>query len=315
MSKKRKKHKTRAPVQITPEEYRERVKFTDDFFFNRVMQDEELCRQLAEALLGVKVESVKLHETQRFLRRQKGTHGIFLDVVLEDSKRVIVFEAQMRNKGDIEKRTRYYQGVLDTATLPKGETYASLKDTYIVFICTFDPFGLGLPVYTVEKVFKEARGKKQAEGEEDDEETKYDDGANAIFYNCTAWEKCSEQQPRALMKYVDTQVAHSDLTHKIDERIKDERETQRLRSDYMTYQLRMDERYAEGIAVGEQRGIPIGYNKGITVGEKRGITIGFDRGSHERAVATAQRALTRGFAPDVVAEITGLPVDEVRALL
>ena len=294
MSKKRKKHKTSAPVQITPEEYRERVKFTDDFFFNRVMQDEDLCRQLAEALLGVKVESVELHETQRFLRRQKGTHGIFLDVVLGDSKRVIVFEAQMSNKGDIEKRTRYYQGVLDTATLPKGETYSSLKDTYIVFICTFDPFGLGLPVYTVEKVFKEARGKKQ-EGKEDDEETKYDDGANAIFYNCTAWEKCSEQQPRALMKYVDTQVAQSDLTHKIDERIKDERETQRLRSDYMTYQLRMDERYAEGIAVGRDEGIPIG--------------------SHDARVDTAQRALARGFAPDVIAELTGLPLDEVRALV
>ena len=59
----------------------------------------------------------------------------------------------------------------------------------------------------------------------------------------------------------------------------------------MTYQLRMDERYAEG------------------------ITIGFDRGSHERAVDTARRALTRGFAPDVVAELTGLPLDEVMRLV
>ena len=37
--------------------------------------------------------------------------------------------------------------------------------------------------------------------------------------------------------------------------------------------------------------------------------------SHERAVEDARRALTRGFAPDVVAELTGLPIDEVRALL
>ena len=69
----------------------------------------------------------------------------------------------------------------------------------------------------------------------------------------------------------------------------------------------MDERYAEGIAVGRDEGIPIGYNKGITVG--------FDRGSHDARVEDAQRALARGFAPDVVAEITGLPLDEVRALL
>ena len=37
--------------------------------------------------------------------------------------------------------------------------------------------------------------------------------------------------------------------------------------------------------------------------------------SHDTRVEDAQRALTRGFAPDVVAEITGLPIDEVRALL
>ena len=299
MSKKRGRQKASVPVEITPEEYRERVKFTDDFFFNRVMQDKDLCRELAETLLGVKVESVELHETQRFLRREKGTHGIFLDVVIEDSKRVIVFEAQMTSKGDIERRTRFYQGLLDTATLPKGETYASLKDTYIVFICTFDPFGLGLPVYVVDQVFHGVPDKK------------YDDGTNAIFYNCPAWEKCQGEKPRALMKYVDTQTAESDLTHKIDEQIKGERERQRLRSEYMTYQMRLDERYAEGISVGRDEGIPIGYNKGIAVGEKRGISIG----SHEARVATARRALMRGFAPDVVAELTGLSVDEVSSLL
>lgn len=65
------------PQMITPEEYRDRVKFTDDFFFNRVMQDKELCRELAETLLNVKAGRVDFHETQRFLRREKGTHGIF----------------------------------------------------------------------------------------------------------------------------------------------------------------------------------------------------------------------------------------------
>ena len=192
----------------------------------------------------------------------------------------------MANKGDIGRRTRYYQGVLDTATLPKGKDYSSLKETYIVFICTFDPFGLGLPVYTVEKVFKEGRGKKH-DGEDGCDDIKYDDGANTIFYNCPAWEKCSEQQPRALMKYVDTQRADSELTHKIDERIKDERETQRLRSEYMTYQMRLDERYAEGVTIG----------------------------SYERAVEDARAFLQMGLSPQQVAQGTGLPLDEVQSLL
>ena len=46
-------------------------RFTDDFFFNRIMQNKELCRELAEVLLGIKVESVEFHETHRVLRREK----------------------------------------------------------------------------------------------------------------------------------------------------------------------------------------------------------------------------------------------------
>ena len=47
---KRRRHKRR--TRLTREEYRKRVKFTDDFFFSRVMQNEDLCRRLAEVLVG-----------------------------------------------------------------------------------------------------------------------------------------------------------------------------------------------------------------------------------------------------------------------
>ena len=262
-------------MTISPEEYRKRVRFTDDFFFNRVMQDKKLCRELAEVLLGVKVESVDFHETQRVLRREKHSHGIQLDVMLEDSKRVIVFEAQMANKGDIERRTRFYQGVLDTATLHRGSSYRSLKDSYIVFICTFDPFKLGLPVYTVNHVFKEAPKKN------------YDDGTHAIFYNCPAWDKCQNENVRALMKYADMDVAESDFTRKVEHRINYERETQRLRSEYMTYQMKLDETFEEGTIVGERK----------------------------KAVQTARAFLAMGLTTEQVAQGTGLPIDEVEALL
>ena len=83
----------------------------------------------------------------------------------------------------------------------------------------------------------------------------------------------------------------------------------------MTYQLRMDERYAEGIAVGRDEGIPIGYNKGITVGEKRGEKRGITIGSHDARVEDARRALECGIPADTVAKFTGLPLDDVMALV
>ena len=84
--------KRRWRKRLTREEYRKRVCFIDDFFFSRLMQDEELCRRLAEVLVGVKIKSVKLHQTQRTLKRQRHTHGIRLDAYLEDEGRVIVIE-------------------------------------------------------------------------------------------------------------------------------------------------------------------------------------------------------------------------------
>ena len=60
--------------------------------------------------------------------------------------------------------------------LGKGKPYSSLKESWIVFFCTFDPFDQGLPVYTVEQVFKNTHG------------AKYDDGTHKVFYNATAWD-------------------------------------------------------------------------------------------------------------------------------
>ena len=55
--------------------------------------------------------------------------------------------------------------------------------------------------------------------------------------------------------------------------------------------------------------------QGDTQGFDRGMTQGFDKGSRDTKIATARRALDRGFAPDVVAELTGLSLDEVASLL
>ena len=70
---------------------------------------------------------------------------------------LIIFEIQTTNTGDLPKRSRYYQSVLDMQQLNKGEHYRNLKRTYIIFICTFDLFKLGRHVYTFENQCCEER--------------------------------------------------------------------------------------------------------------------------------------------------------------
>ena len=41
---------------------------------------------------------------------------------------------------------------MDVDNLLRGQSYAELKESYVIFICTQDPFGKGLPVYTFRSV-------------------------------------------------------------------------------------------------------------------------------------------------------------------
>ena len=59
---------------------------------------------------------------------------------------------------DIGKRTRYYQSMIDIDSLLKGAVYSELKESYVIFICTSDPFESGLPVYTFERKCREDAG-------------------------------------------------------------------------------------------------------------------------------------------------------------
>ncbi len=43
----------------------------------------------------------------------------------------------------LAKRMRYYQGLIDLNIIDKGEEYSSLKKSFVIFICTYDPFGGG----------------------------------------------------------------------------------------------------------------------------------------------------------------------------
>ena len=46
---------------------------------------------------------------------------------------------QVGNDYNIRKRMRYYQAVLDVAFLDKGYSYKAFNESFIIFVCLFDP--------------------------------------------------------------------------------------------------------------------------------------------------------------------------------
>ena len=59
---------------------------------------------------------------------------------------------QVIKKPFLEHRARYYHSQIDMDLLRTGKGYGSLPDVYVIFVCDFDPFGLGKYQYTFRNI-------------------------------------------------------------------------------------------------------------------------------------------------------------------
>ncbi len=150
----------------------------NSFLFAAALEQPEICRLVLEIILGYKVPHVKVHPEHSVLV-SSDFRSVRFDVYARDELQVAYdVEAQNENEGNLSKRSRYYQAELDVSSLRPGEDFNELKPGYVIFICTFDPFGMGLYRYTFEerclecdlslgdgtrKIFLNTKGKNDAE--------------------------------------------------------------------------------------------------------------------------------------------------------
>lgn len=128
----------------------------DDFLFAKVMNDSEICRKVLEKILLVPIRKVVIPTTQRTIDILFEGRGIRLDVYVNDDKGTVYnVEMQRTRKCELPKRSRYYQGSIDLDLIASGELFTKLRKTFVIFICTFDPFSDGRHLYTFENRCKE----------------------------------------------------------------------------------------------------------------------------------------------------------------
>ncbi|MBR5966858.1 MAG: Rpn family recombination-promoting nuclease/putative transposase, partial [Treponema sp.] len=157
----------------------EQLTFADDGMFQAVLRDPQICAELVELLLGIKVKRVEYPELEKVIEPFYTTKGVRLDVYLKDEDKVIDVELQSYEQDALGKRTRYYQSMLDMDALMKGEDYENLKESYVLFICKYDPFKdkngkpFGLPRYTFRNFCEE------------NNLVNLDDKSLKMFYNAT----------------------------------------------------------------------------------------------------------------------------------
>ena len=119
----------------------------DDFMFGAVMQDPENCRLFLERILGMSIAHVDVIR-EKSITYHPEYKGVRLDVVAKDGNNTR-FDVEMQvRKTPIGKRSRYYHSQMDMEILLAGIDYDKLPDSYVIYICDYDPFGQGRYRYT-----------------------------------------------------------------------------------------------------------------------------------------------------------------------
>lgn len=122
----------------------------DAFMFAAVMSEPDYCRQLLSILLEMNILEVSVIAEKTLIYHPE-YHGVRLDVLAKenDTFRRFNVEMQVNMEQHLPKRTRYYHAQIDMDALLAGENYELLPDTFVIFICDYDPLGQGLYKYSL----------------------------------------------------------------------------------------------------------------------------------------------------------------------
>ena len=262
----------------------EELELRDDFMFSRIMSDPKFVKPLLETILGVKIRKIVYPQTQKTIDLSLQAKGIRLDVYVEDDQNTVFnLEMQTSDGANLPKRMRYYQGMIDLNILDKGQDYTTLKKSYVIFICTFDPFGEGRHIYTFCNTCQENTAL-----------TLDDDAVKIILSTKGTMDDVSPEMKR-ILDYIDGKGASDKFTEELEEAVRSARQNERWRLDYMTLEYEYRQRYLEG------------KEEGLRKGEETGITKTRER--------TIQKLHERGESIQFIADIVELDEEEVKRVI
>ena len=218
----------------------------DNFMFAAVMLDEDNCKEFLERALQIQIDHVEV-STEKNIVYHPEYKGVRLDVYAKDGKNTRYnVEMQVSAQSSLGLRSRYYQSQMDMEMLLSGSEYAELPNSYVIFICDFDPFNEQKYKYTFQMECKETPN------------ANLQDKRNIIFLSTKG--RNDEEVPEELirfLKFVNTDLKESQTdfedayVRKLQNFIKHIKQNREMEEKYMLFEeLLKDER-----EVGRKEGI------------------------------------------------------------
>lgn len=227
----------------------------DKFLFDEAMKDKDNMKTLLDIVLGQDTHLKYPPQTEKEFRNSKENRQIRLDVYAIDEDDVVYdTEPQKQNTKNLPKRSRLYQGLIDSNLLPPGSIdFNALNTVIIIMIMPFDLFGYELYQYTFRMKCEEIS------------ELELEDGATRIFLNSHGKHpEFVNPELIELLEYMEKSTdtvakkCESKRIHQMHERITKLKSSKEMEIKYMQKweekEIERQEAYAEGERVGEKRG-------------------------------------------------------------
>lgn len=225
----------------------------DAFMFAAVMSDPEICRRVLELALGIPISEVHI-QTEKTMAYHSEYHGVRLDVYADDAeKRRFNVEMQVTLQKFLPKRSRYYHDQIDMDALLAGDSYENLPDTYVIFICDFDPFGKDKYRYTFRTTCQES------------ENVDLEDGRTTVFLNTRG--KNESEVPGELVTFLQymkedlegsEKEFHDPYVEQLQKFIRNVKGSREMEERFMIFEEMLKEERAAGFAKGRAEGVAEG---------------------------------------------------------
>ena len=176
----------------------------------------------------------------------------------------------------------------------KGQHYSELPTSFVIFICSYDPIGKNLPIYTFENRCIENL-----------KISLHDRSIKKIF-NATAYNQEKDVAISAFLEYICNQEAVDDFTTRLTSIVERIKKQEVNRKEYISMNLHDQDNF--------RRGKKEGYIAGVSHGLSQGLQQGISQGEQQKAIETAKKLLQMGISIEQVAQGTGLSIEEVNSL-
>ena len=246
---------------------------SDFALFLAVMKEKKAYQNVLSIILNepdVKITEVKVEQV---ILNKFGKRAIRLDAwgKTDDERQVNIEMENHAEQDNIPKRSRFYQGLIDTPILKAGKKtkYRQLPSTIIIFITQEDIFKKDLAMYTFTEQCEEIQGLHLG------------DGTKKIFLNMSS--KNGSKELISLLQYMKNTTLNNPDIQVQDERI--------IELDKIVTEVRESEEW-------EEARMTI-----LEIGMAKGEEIGMTKGEYKKLITQICKKLEKGYTVEMIAEI------------